>query len=159
MPRAHATYLLDMILLPMVTTAGSSFTPQDVSTTTEHSNITSLMINGGVIAGISTAIVIAILLTIIVIVIFITRRRAKNNTSIHLADNHHNDNDEMRIESTSVPMNTIFTAHIPANVNEAYGITIPRDTNQDYGIVNTEDHVYAFPNEEENRPPEYDYIY
>ncbi len=133
----HMLYiLLDIIPLP---TAGLSFTTQeDVSTTTEHSNITP-MINGGVIAGISTAIVtaiIAILLIIIVLVIFITRRRAKNNTSIHLADSHHNDDDdEMRIDSTYVPMDTIITDHIPVNVNEAYGTTIPLEINQTYGIL------------------------
>ncbi len=41
----------------------------------------------------------------------------------------------MMIESTSVPMNTIITAHIPVNVNEAYGTTIPLDTNQAYGTT------------------------
>ncbi len=126
-------------------------------------------------------------------VIFITRKREKINTSIHLADDHHNDDDEMRIESTYVLMDTIITDHIPVNVNEAYGTiipldinqtygttthldtnqaygtTIPLDTNQAYGttthldtnqayvIVNTEDHIYDSPNEEENKPHQEDY--
>ncbi len=129
------------------------------------------MINGGVIAGISTAIVIAVFQTIIVVLliaIFITRRRAKINTSIHLTPlpdkgHHHHDDDIESTYGTTIPLDTnqAYGTTIPLDTNRAYGTAIPLDTNQAYGIVNTEDHIYASPNEEENKPhqEDYDYIY
>ncbi len=65
---------------------------------------------------------------------------------------------------TTIPLdiNQTYGTTIPIDINQAYGTTTHLDTNQAYVIVNTEDHIYASPNEEENKPHQednYDYIY